>query len=94
MSVHADLFALAAKVGSLEGYLYERKKVDPAAYDDWVGNIARMSADLPVEVLREVRPQFHRVLTQVGESSRNIPGLLPKSLETLATLIRELAGDQ
>lgn len=91
MSLHADLFALAAKVGCFEGYLYERKQVDPGVYDDWVGNIDRMTAALPAEVRREIRPQLHRILTQARESSRNLPDILPRSLEALEKLLRDSA---
>ena len=39
MGAYEELFKFAAKAGSLEGYLYEREKVEPL--EDWVSNIER-----------------------------------------------------
>ncbi|MBI3014737.1 MAG: 1-acyl-sn-glycerol-3-phosphate acyltransferase [Candidatus Tectomicrobia bacterium] len=91
MSLYAELFALAAKTGCFEGYLYERKQVDPGIYDDWVGNMTRMFAALPEEVRREIRPEFHQILTNALGSSREIAEIIPRSLEALEKLVKESA---
>jgi len=91
MSLYAELFALAAKTGCFEGYLYERKQVDPAIYDDWVGNMTRMFDALPAQVRREIRPEFHKILTNALGSSREIAGILPKSLQALEKLVKDSA---
>jgi len=39
-----EIFLFAAKAGSLEGYLYSRRKVEPL--DNWVNNLSRMYAAL------------------------------------------------
>ena len=60
MGEYEELFKFAAKVGALEGYLYEREKVEPLY--DWVSNIERMYADLPEKVKGDIRSEFSSVL--------------------------------
>ena len=62
MGEYEELFRFAAKAGALEGYLYEREKVEPLY--DWVGNIEKMYASLPDNVKRDIRNEFGRVLTR------------------------------
>ncbi len=62
MGEYEELFRFAAKAGALEGYLYEREKVEPL--HDWVGNIEKMYASLSDNVKREIRNEFSRVLTR------------------------------
>jgi len=54
------LFKFAAKAGSLEGYLYEREKIEPLY--DWVSNIERMYTGLPDNVKDDIRDEFQSVL--------------------------------
>jgi hypothetical protein len=60
MGVYEELFKFAAKAGSLEGYLYERERVE--SLDDWVSNIERMYASLPDNAKEDIRDEFRSVL--------------------------------
>ena len=60
MGEHEELFKFAAKAGALEGYLYEREKVEPLY--NWVSNIERMYASLPDNVKADIRNEFSNVL--------------------------------
>ena len=60
MGEYKELFEFAAKAGALEGYLYEREKVEPLY--NWVSNIERMYASLPDNVKEDVRNEFGNVL--------------------------------
>jgi hypothetical protein len=60
MEVYEELFTFAAKAGSLEGYLYERERVE--SLDDWVSNIERMYASLPDNAKEDIRDEFRSVL--------------------------------
>ena len=60
MGEYKELFEFAAKAGALEGYLYERKKVEPLY--NWVSNIERMYACLPDNVKEDIRKEFGNVL--------------------------------
>ncbi len=62
MGENEELFRFAAKSGALEGYLYEREKVEPL--HNWVGNIEKMYASLPDSVKRDIRNEFSGVLTR------------------------------
>ena len=62
MGEYQELFKLAAKAGALEGYLYQREKLEPLY--DWVSNIQRMHASLPDNVKEDIRNELGRVLTR------------------------------
>ena len=63
MGEYKELFEFAAKAGALEGYLYERVKVEPL--DNWVSNIEKMYASLPDNVKEDVRDEFSNVLRRI-----------------------------
>ena len=54
------IFKLAAKAGALEGYLYEREKIEPL--DNWVTNIDVMYQSLPDSVKDDIKEEFSVVL--------------------------------
>jgi len=60
MAQYIELFKFAAKMGALEGYLYEREKIEPLY--DWVSNIERMYTSLPDNVKEDIRDEFQSVL--------------------------------
>jgi len=62
MEEYEELFKFAAKAGALEGYLYEREKVEPLY--SWVSNIERMYDSLPDNVKEDIRNEFSSVLTR------------------------------
>ena len=62
MGEYEELFKFAAKAGALEGYLYEREKVEPL--NNWVSNIEKMYASLPDNVKNDIRSEFASVLTR------------------------------
>ena len=62
MGEYQELFKLAAKAGALEGYLYQREKLEPLY--DWISNIERMYASLPDNVKEDIRNELGRVLTR------------------------------
>ena len=60
MAVYNEIFKFAAKAGALEGYLYEREKLDPL--DNWVTNIDRMYRSLPDSVKHDIKEELGSVL--------------------------------
>ncbi len=66
---YQELFLFAAKVGSLEGYLFNRRKVEPL--DNWVMHISEMYRDLSPAVKKEINPELvavlHRLLMYGGK---------------------------
>lgn len=62
MGEYEELFKFAAKMGALEGYLYERNNVEPL--DNWVSNIGDMFLSLPDNVKEDIRNELSSVLTK------------------------------
>jgi hypothetical protein len=62
MEEYEALFKFAAKAGSLEGYLYEREKIEPLS--NWVSNLETMYANLPDEIKARIRNELGNVLAR------------------------------
>jgi len=80
---YQELFLFAAKAGALEGYLFERKKVEPL--DNWIDNISRMYQDLPAAVQKEVAPLFSTVLERILKYGERV--LEPRHKEKLERVL-------
>lgn len=63
MSKQEHLFKFATKVGSLEGYLYEREPMEELT--NWVGNIDAMYKGLPDAVKAEIKAEYAEVLKRI-----------------------------
>ena len=83
---YRGLFLFAAKTGSLEGYLFERREVEPL--EDWVGNIVRMYQELPTTTRKEVAPVLTPVLEKILEYGESVleSGLREKLEQMLVTV--------
>lgn len=60
MTEYNRIFKFAAKAGALEGYLYEREKLEPL--DNWIANIDAMYRSLPDSVKDDIKEEFGAVL--------------------------------
>ncbi len=82
---YQELFLFAAKAGSLEGYLFNRRKVEPL--DNWITHISEMYRDLSPAVKREINPELATVLQRVLEYGGKLlePALKEKLEQVLAT---------
>jgi hypothetical protein len=58
-----EIFKFAAKAGALEGYLYEREKLEPL--DNWVANIDVMYRSLPDSAKDDIKGEFSIVLRRI-----------------------------
>ena len=77
-----ELFLFAAKVGSLEGYLFERSEVEPLS--NWVDNIDKMHHGLSLAVKAEVAPVLAPVLKRILEyGAKTLEPELRKKVERL-----------
>ena len=90
MGLNKDLFNFSAKVGCLEGYLYERKDADISTLPNWVGNIENMYRDLPAEVKGDFLEDYRNILEKILQSSEKIlkkeDGVLTKLTNMIADL--------
>ena len=84
-SLNQQIFLLAAKAGSLEGYLFGRKDVEPLA--NWVDNIVQMYRDLSPGARQEIAP----VLAPVIEKALEYGGetLAPEFKEKLGKILKD-----
>jgi hypothetical protein len=69
---YEELFTFAAKAGSLEGYLYERERVEPL--HDWVSNTEKMYAGLFDNIKDEIRGEFGSVLARISTYGERVLG--------------------
>jgi hypothetical protein len=67
LSAHCLLFDLAARLGSLEGYLYAEEKVDTSYLPNWLRNIELEFQSLATEVKSEIRPDYLALLKKVRD---------------------------
>ena len=70
MKEHKEVFFFAAKLGALEGYLFERRRIEPL--DNWIGNISRMYQDLPPASKKELAPDIVPVLERILEYGKMV----------------------
>ena len=80
MSVSRSLFNLGARIGSLEGYIYEEKTVDVHYLPRWVANIEKEFSELPSDVRTEIRPDYLEVMKKIEKS---LASFLPSDDSTL-----------
>ncbi len=88
MGLNRDLFNFSAKVGCLEGYLYERKDGDISTLPNWVGNIEKMYQNLPEKVKRDFLEDYKLILEKILQSYEKI---LKKDEGVLTKLKRMIA---
>lgn len=84
-----SVFLLAAKAGALEGYLFERKEVEPLT--NWIDNICQRHHDLAPEVRRELAPVLAPVLERALEHGKE--ALAPALKEKLEQILQESSTD-
>ena len=92
MGVDNNLFNFSAKVGCLEGYLYERKDADISTLPNWLGNIEKMYRDLPAKVKRDFLEDYKNILAKILQSLEKIlekeDGVLAKLKNMIADISR------
>lgn len=81
LDTNKQLFLFAAKVGSLEGYLYKRDKLD--MLDDWVSNIINLYHGLPSQMGNDIRVDLRVVLARI----------LTYGAETMDTKLKTKIGE-
>lgn len=61
-----QVYGLAARVGSLEGYLYTGKDIETEYLPGWLGNIAREFNELSSDARAECAAAHYEVLRKVA----------------------------
>jgi hypothetical protein len=68
MSVSRALFNLGARIGSLEGYIYEGKTVDSHYLPGWISNIEKEFLGLPLEMRNEIHQDYLEIMKKIDKS--------------------------
>lgn len=88
MGEYEQFFKFAAKAGALEGYLYEREKIEPLT--NWVNNIDDMYRKLPENVKRDVKQEYGIVLARILKNGEK--ALEDEIKSKLTNMLSELQG--
>jgi hypothetical protein len=88
MGEYAEFFKFAAKAGALEGYLYEREKIEPLS--NWVNNMQVMYNKLPADVKREIKEEYSTVLTRILSNGEKV--LNDEIKSKLTSMLSELGA--
>ena len=73
-SLYRSIFGLAARVGSLEGYLYVGKDVEAQYLPGWLENINRHFNGLTPGVRREISEDYLEVLRKIADYLERLYG--------------------
>jgi hypothetical protein len=92
MAEYKEVFDFAAKVGCLEGYLYDRHNLEPSYFPNWVGNIERLYKALPQEAKADFRPQFQEVLKKICDHCNKLLGADDQITKRMTQMLAELEG--
>jgi hypothetical protein len=85
------LFDLAARLGSLEGYLYAEEKVDKKYLPNWLRNIESAYACLAEDVQKEIHADYLALLHKAHNLLRASYGQDDPNTVKIAALIANAA---
>lgn len=91
LSANRLLFDLAARLGSLEGYLYAEEKVDKSYLPNWLRNVDTEFNSLSVQTRDEVRSDYLALLEKVYALLRKAYGGQDANTAKIAAMISDLA---
>ncbi len=89
MGNYREVFDLAAKVGSLEGYLYLLPEEAPRYFNNWLGNIDRMYSALPKEVRDDCRDSFLETFGKAVELMDKLPNAGEENVRLAKKILAE-----
>lgn len=84
MSKYGELFKFSAKIGALEGYLFQRDSVESLV--DWTSNIESMYHGLPADIQKDIEDDFREVLRKILKYGDSV--LEPELKERLGQLAK------
>jgi hypothetical protein len=90
LSAHRLLFDLAARLGSLEGYLYAEEKVDKSYLPNWLRNIELEFQSLAADVKNEIQPDYLALLKKVRDLLHKSYGEQDANSRTVEAMIFRL----
>ncbi len=86
-SLYRSIFGLAARVGSLEGYLYVGKDVEAQYLPGWLENINRNFSGLTPGVRREISEDYLDVLRKIADYLERLYGETDQNARTARGMV-------
>ncbi|MFQ5541903.1 MAG: hypothetical protein ACE5E2_03660 [Candidatus Binatia bacterium] len=91
-SLYRSIFGLAARVGSLEGYLYVGKDVEVQYLPGWLENINREFNELTNDVRKEISKDFLEVLRKIAAYLERLYGEADQNTRKANAMVAALKG--
>ncbi len=86
-SLNSSIFSLAARVGSLEGYLYVGKDVEAQYLPGWLENINRNFSGLTPGVRREISEEYLEILRKIADYLERLYGETDQNARTARGMV-------
>ena len=86
-SLYRSIFGLAARVGSLEGYLYVGKDVEAQYLSGWLENINREFSGLAPGVRREISKDYLEILSKIADCLERLYGETDQNARTARGMV-------
>ena len=82
-----QVFDLGARLGSLEGYLYVGRDVDPKYLPGWLGNIEKGYSELTPEAQTECAAGYYEVMRKVAAYLEKLYGAADANTVKAAAMV-------
>lgn len=89
MGVYKELYDFASKAGALEGYVYQKEKLDLNYLPGWVDNLVSLYHHLPEEVKDDFQSLCHGT---IGRTIQSLRPHLGEDHEIINKLKRMISG--
>ncbi|MFC1869169.1 hypothetical protein ACFL0H_13715 [Thermodesulfobacteriota bacterium] len=89
MHIYTKIYEFAASAGSLEGFVYRRKDLDPEALPVWINNLVAAYQHLPVKTQSEIQSSLDQT---IGRAIRSIVSILGEENEMVLKLHTMVKG--
>ena len=90
MHLYSKIYEFAASAGALEGYVYQKDKVDTEALTNWVENLVAAYNHLPSEALDEFQSSLDQT---IGRAIRSLSSALGQEHEIVHKLKSMVVGN-
>lgn len=85
MYIYKEIYDFAASAGALEGYVYQRDKIDTRYFGNWINNLVKQYSAIPVDIREVFQPSLDRT---IGRAVLSLNPVLGQEHE----FIRKLKG--
>ena len=87
LGIYSQLYEFAASAGALEGYVYQKNKIDLEALSNWVDHLVTAYKLLDEKVRKEIQPSLNGTLGRAVQSFILILGENDETIIKLKSMI-------